>query len=160
MKIGERNKAIQELLDKAKKDRAYHQKKLNEANGVISFLSENLKAWSGAKNAEESAITEILSNRFENVTAPVAAETILRENGKPMHINDVITEILENGYREQTNRRKLYGNLYSRFSRKKVFVNRADGKPGFVALAEWSKKDSDGNLFDRTDGRGDADATE
>jgi len=54
-----------------------------------------------------------------------------------MHLKDIVTAILRGGYDKQTNRAKLYSNLYTTMSRRKASVfKKIEGKPAMFGLVE------------------------
>ena len=74
--------------------------------------------------------------KYDGMSAPVAAETVLREHGKPLHLRKIIDKMYNGGYSEQPDPKKLYNNLYTtmKLRKKKVFKM---VKPAVFALVEW-----------------------
>ena len=87
----------------------------------------------------KSAVAE--TERFKGKSAVQAAEIVLKDNGKPMHMNLIVEQVLKGGYDGQKNPKKVYSNLFTTLSRKaesgKVFVK--GKKPATFGLLEWEQ---------------------
>ena len=136
--------AIRSLIAKAKKEREELLQRAEGLNEVISYLSKQLTIETPTKQGIEREIITPASGRFENCSAPEAAEIVLQEHGKEMHVKDVVREVLKGGYKGQTNKNKLYGNLFTRMSRKPKVFKRNKRKKATFGLVDWEKKEAEG----------------
>jgi hypothetical protein len=133
---------IMRLIAKAKREKEELQRRVNSLTEVIGFLSQQLNTDTTTIRKRVPEVVNSSSNRFEKMNAPEAAEIVLRENGKPMHLNEVVTQLFAGGYKEQTDPKKLYGNLYTRLSRKKSVFKRIAGKRATFGLVDEGQPES------------------
>jgi len=84
-------------------------------------------------------------DRFKSMSNIAVAEDVLKEIGKPTHIDDLIDAMLKAGFQYDGNRTKLKRSLVGSLDRR---VRDEDGKmykpaPATYALAEWQENDTD-----------------
>jgi hypothetical protein len=128
--------AIDELLAIAKKKRAELKQELKMLNESIAHLEKLL-------SPQQLTIPDTLPKtmRFRNKTAIEAAEAVLREHGSPMHLNEIVSAVIDGGYEKHTNKYKLYSNLFPALSRRrKDLFAKIEGVPATFGLVEWEKE--------------------
>lgn len=127
--------SIEELLALARKRRAELKRELEMLDDSISHLQGLL----APKQLTIPQVAVVKSQRFKNSTAVKSAEIVLQEHGKPMHLNNIITAIIEGGH-IQKDKNKLYQNLYSAMTRKRIDIfKRTKDKRATFGLREWEQ---------------------
>jgi len=115
-------------------------KKLRMLNETISTLEGLLKKAESSRQLELGEAISVDSRRFEGKSALEAAETVLREHGKPLTLKAIVRVILQGGFNKYTEPRKLYVNLYPTLaSRHPDKFRRVEGERATFALVEWEK---------------------
>jgi len=133
----------QELLKHARKERELLRTWLASMDDFI----RNLERFLGMRHTAEQVTMENIASqspatslRFKGATSVAAAEIILRENGAPMHLDDIIDAILKGGYEKQRDQKKLYFTLFANLARKAKVFAKVPEKPATFGLVEWSQK--------------------
>ncbi len=135
--------AIERVLAEAERERQDLARKLEQVNVTIGFLRERLLQQKRAHTPSTGTVIVpgIASYRFKNKSAVEAAGIVLREHGKPMHINEIIDEVLKGGYSKQLDRKKMYYALYSSLQelakKPQIFKKVA---PATFGLIEWTSQ--------------------
>lgn len=134
--------ALQEVLDEAIKEREELRAKLEEVSRLIEFLERRITASGKPASPAVGIKEEMRTQRFKAMSAPKAAEIVLRENGKPMHLEKVSREIIKGGYTDQLDPKRLYLNLFSTLKRMadKGRVFKKDNRPAMFGLVEWDSQ--------------------
>ncbi|MCE5272406.1 winged helix-turn-helix domain-containing protein [bacterium] len=125
------------------------QKRLEQLNSVVQYIEESADV-SFDSYQEQSTIetpftsaNQVPSQKYKNIPMIQAAEKVLRENGKPMHMKDIIQGILDGGYEQQKDPKRIYQSLYSTMSKRKPEVfYKIKNKQATFGLSEWKEKDS------------------
>jgi len=80
--------------------------------------------------------SDLHGDQFAELSGASAAEVILRDAGKPLHIKAIVQEMISRGFR-QKDPKKLYATLYSNMIRqKKRFKAFGEGRFGLVNSQE------------------------
>lgn len=128
---------VKDVLVIAKKERERLRGELTKLEATIQYLESVLEI-------EPSSMTEASSpgqpetKVFKGISAPKAAERVLREHGRPMHLKKIIEKMISGGFDGQTDTKKLYSNLYTTINKRKPGVFKKVKKATF-ALKEWDK---------------------
>jgi hypothetical protein len=141
--------SVQQILQEAKNEREDLCARLERINdrlrvidGAIEYFEDILQKIDGAESAGVARVVVSESARFKGKTAVSAAETVLREYGKPMHMDYIVREVLKGGYDAQRDPKRLYSNLFTTLSRraKKQDVFTKGKKPATFGLLEWESQ--------------------
>jgi len=130
----------EELLKHAREERELVSKWLKSLDEFVRYLESFLGMAKVPRQItmEESVVPE--SQRFRGKSAIVAAETVLRERGRAMHMKDIVKAILDGGYDKQLDPHKLYSSLFTNLRRRHEVFRKAERKPATFALAESPEK--------------------
>ena len=135
----ENKEAVKEVLKMAKQEREKLYNKLRSLEATIQYLEGILGVVSNHPTIRDTKLNDI--NRFRGLSAPKAAEEVLRETGKPLHIDKIMDKMYDGGFDGQPDRKMLYSNLYSTMlKRKSNIFKRIPKKPATFGLVEWDKQ--------------------
>ncbi len=112
--------------------------RVEKLNTVIEYLQKFGGRAKPAASTLASALEVAASERFKGISAVKAAEVVLRENGKPMHIKELTNAVLAGGYDRQRDFKKLRLALYTNLVRSERFLKAPEG--AVFALTEWASQ--------------------
>ncbi len=118
---------IRSALAEARAEQARWAEVVRDLEKTESRLNGASKSRGAADLSDDEAAT------FTALSGPGAAEVVIRQAGKPLHMKDIMSRMKAMGY-QITNEGKFYGNLFTAMSRQPDRFKR-------VGKGVWTLKD-------------------
>lgn len=101
--------AVRRALDQAREERRRWER-------VVRDLESSIRQIESAHQKMRNEPAAVRTEQFSYLPAPAAAEIVLREAGRTMHISEMLEQLIARGYPKEDERR-LYWRLFSALRR-------------------------------------------
>ena len=140
--MGSQETGLDLALAHARSEQEQLRDRLRVVDEVIRYLKEAIADSMAGAVEEGPGAGHGAEGRFADKSAPEAAEIVLKERAKPMHLKEIAEAILAGGYAGQKDLKKLYANLYTTMTRRKAHVFRkVKGQAATFGLQAWIETD-------------------